>query len=83
MECDRIGTFNSLNSVIVNAWIGYRKEGWEISIDVLNPFDQDDRDIKYLCESRLNSEPSNARVSDVHFQPMEPRQARLNITYRF
>ena len=48
MECDRIGTFNSLNSLIVNTRIGYRKEGWEISIDALNLFDQDDRDIKYF-----------------------------------
>lgn len=80
MECDRTETFNSLNSFIVNARIGYRKEDWEISIDVLNLFDQDDRDIKYFHESRLNSEPRSARVSDIHFQPIEPRQARLNIT---
>ncbi|MGC6458093.1 MAG: TonB-dependent receptor [Akkermansiaceae bacterium] len=80
---EETGTFNSLNSFIVNARIGYRKEDWEISIDVLNLFDQYDRDIEYFYESRLNSEPSGARVSDIHFQPMEPRQARLNITYRF
>ena len=75
------GSVESLDSFIVNARVGYRRENWEVSVDVLNLFDQDDRDIEYFYESQLPGEA--AGVEDVHFQPMEPRQVRLNVTYRF
>ena len=75
------GSVESLDSFIVNARLGYRRHDWEISLDCLNLFDQGDRDIEYFYESRLPGEA--AGVEDVHFQPMEPRQVRLNVTYRF
>lgn len=75
------GSVESLDSFIVNARLGYRRDSWEVSLDCLNLFDQDDRDIEYFYQSRLPGEA--AGVEDVHFQPMEPRQVRLNVTYRF
>lgn len=76
------GTVESLDSFIVNARLGYRRDSWEVSLDCLNLFDQDDRDIEYFYQSRLPGEDPSG-VEDVHFQPMEPRQVRLNVTYRF
>lgn len=75
------GTIESRSSFIVNSRLGYRRPDWEVSLDVLNLFDRDDRDIEYFYESRLANEASG--VEDVHYQPMEPRQVRLNLLYRF
>lgn len=58
-----------------------RQDNWEVSIDVLNLFDSNDRDIEYYYESRLPGEA--AGVNDIHYQPMEPRQIRCNFLYRF
>ena len=75
------GTFNSQSSFIVNSRLGYRRENWEISLDVLNLFDRDDRDIESFYKSRLPGETGG--VNDIHFQPMEPRQVRVNFVHRF
>jgi hypothetical protein len=74
-------TFESQSSFIVNSRLGYRRDDWEVSLDVLNLFDRDDRDIEYFYESRLPGEATG--VNDIHFQPMEPRQVRVNFVRRF
>lgn len=75
------GSIESDSSFMLNARVGYRKADWEISIDVLNLLDTEDNDIEYFYESRLSSEVSP--ISGKHIHPAEPRQVRLNVTYKF
>ncbi|BDS08847.1 TonB-dependent receptor [Oceaniferula spumae] len=75
------GEVMSKDSFIVNARVGYRKDNWEASLDVLNVFDRSDRDIEYFYESRLDTELVG--TEDVHYHPTEPRQVRLNFIYKF
>ncbi|GAA5496600.1 hypothetical protein Rhal01_02785 [Rubritalea halochordaticola] len=75
------GSVKSDESFIVNARVGYRKENWEVSLDVLNVLDRNDNDIEYYYESRLPSEMNG--VEGKHIHPAEPRQVRLNVVYRF
>ncbi|YCM43703.1 TonB-dependent receptor plug domain-containing protein [Verrucomicrobiaceae bacterium 227] len=75
------GRIQSDSSFLVNGRIGYRKEDWEVSLDVLNIFDERDNDIEYYYESRLPGEAGG--VTDTHFHPTEPRQVRLNVSYHF
>lgn len=75
------GAIESDSSLLVNGRVGYRKEDWEVSIDVLNIFDREDNDIEYYYESRLPGEATG--VQDRHLHPVEPRQVRLNLTYHF
>ncbi|MBI1339157.1 TonB-dependent receptor [bacterium] len=51
------------------------------SIEILNLFDAEDADITYFYESRVAGEP--AGVEDRHFHPIEPRQLRVGVRYRF
>ena len=44
-------------------------------------FDSEDADITYLYASRLEGEPSG--VDDLHIHPVEPRQLRVSLQYRF
>ena len=71
----------SSSSFLVNGRLGYRKEDWEVSLDVLNILDEKDNDIEYYYESRLAGEAFG--VNDRHLHPVEPRQVRLNMTYHF
>ncbi|MEM9079372.1 MAG: TonB-dependent receptor [Verrucomicrobiota bacterium] len=75
------GKTKSRESIQVNGRLGYRWENLEVSIDVLNLLDRDDRDIEYFYESQLVGE--GAPVEDVHFHPAEPRQVRANVTYHW
>lgn len=78
---EETGSVESDSSFLVNGRVGYRKEDWEVSLDVLNIFDSADNDIEYFYESRLPGETSG--IEDTHIQPTEPRQVRLNVAYRF
>jgi outer membrane receptor protein involved in Fe transport len=51
------------------------------TLDVFNLFDRKASDIDYFYESQLAGEP--AAVNDIHFHPVEPRTARLTMTYNF
>lgn len=69
----------SRDNLQVNARLGYKWDHFDVSLDVLNLLDRNDRDIEYFYESQLPVEASP--VEDVHFHPSEPRQVRVNITY--
>lgn len=71
----------SQESLQVNARVGYNWENLSLSLDVLNLFDRDDRDIEYFYESQLPGEASP--IEDIHFHPAEPRQVRVNLTYHW
>lgn len=76
---------NSVRSdptTVVNFETGYRfSERTKLEVGVYNLFDSDDADITYFYESRLANE--NVGVEDVHFHPVEPRQVRARIDWRF
>lgn len=76
------GSIKSGDAFQVNARAGYRKDHWEVALEVFNLFDARDNDIEYLYESRLPGEPLGG-VEDVHLHPYEPRQLRLSLTYRW
>ena len=74
------GSVNADSSVQVNAGIGYRRDAFELRLDVFNLFDSDDNDISYLYTSRLPGE-APAGVEDIHFHPLEPRTLRATLTW--
>ncbi len=76
------GSVDSRSSWQLNGRLGYRKNDWEVSIDVLNILGRDDNDIEYFYTSRLPGEPV-AGVDDVHLHPAEPRTFRISLTRRF
>lgn len=68
----------SRDSLVFNLRTGYRKEKWDVYVEVLNLFDTDANDIEYYYESQLVGE--GAPVEDIHFHPMEPRTIRTGVT---
>ena len=54
----------------------------ELRLDAFNLFDSADDDIAYFYASRLAGEPPQG-IEDVHFHPLEPRSARVSITYHW
>ena len=52
-----------------------------ISLDVFNLFNRKASDIDYFYSSQLAGEAGP--VDDRHFHPVEPRSARVSITYEF
>lgn len=78
---EETGQVRSQTSFLLNGRLGYRKDDWEVSLDVLNILNERDNDIEYFYESRLPGEA--AGIADTHLHPTEPRQVRLNMTYRF
>ncbi|WP_332859961.1 TonB-dependent receptor [Janthinobacterium svalbardensis] len=53
-----------------------------LSLDVFNLFNKRASDIDYYYASRLPGEGADG-VSDRHFHPVEPRSARLTLSYAF
>lgn len=69
-------------STIANLRLAYDlPDNLAISLDVLNLFDSDDRDIQYYYESQLPGE--TAPVEDFHFHIFEPRSFHLTVEYNF
>lgn len=69
-------------SSIANLRLAYSvTSNMEITLDILNLFDSDDRDIQYVYESQLETEV--APQEDVHFHIFEPRTYHFNLSYRF
>jgi hypothetical protein len=66
----------------VNATIGFRRERYDLRIDVLNVFDSEDDDITYFYASRLPGEPADG-IEDQHFHPIEPRTLRAYLSWKF
>jgi len=76
------GSVESDPTTIVNLRTGYRRDDWEVAVDVLNLFDSDDDDITYFYTSRLPGEPAGG-VDDIHFHPVEPLTVRFSVSYWF
>lgn len=75
------GSVTSDPTTLVNLAGSYDWRNLTVSVELLNAFDAEDADITYFFESQLPSETSP--VEDIHFHPVEPRQVRLSLRYRF
>jgi outer membrane receptor protein involved in Fe transport len=72
----------SNSTFLTYARLGYRyNPKTTLTLDVFNLFDRKASDIDYYYESQLKGEA--APVNDIHFHPVEPRAARLTMTYQF
>lgn len=76
------GAVRSDPTTLVNARAGWRWPSLALTVDVLNLLDSRDDDITYFYASRLPGEPDGG-VEDVHFHPVEPRTARVYLTWWF
>lgn len=65
-------------STLLNAGIAYRRDRFEMRLDVFNALNSDDYDISYYYASRLPGEPVSG-VEDIHFHPLEPHSVRASI----
>jgi hypothetical protein len=72
------GSVRSDASWLLNAGAAWRRDAFEVRLDVFNLLDSGDDDIAYFYTSRLADEAQG--VDDVHFHPLEPRAARLTLT---
>jgi hypothetical protein len=76
---------NSVRSqatTLAYARIGYAIDAkTKLHLDVFNLFNKRASDIDYFYPSQLKGE--TAPVDDIHFHPVEPRSARVTVTYRF
>ena len=71
------------SSTVVSGNVGYQlRSGSRFQLSVLNLLNARADDIQYNYGSRLKGEASDG-VDDVHFHPVEPRQVRLALGYRF
>jgi len=75
------GSVSSEPTTIVNVGAYYDWKSVRFGIDVLNVFDSQDADITYFYSSQLAGEA--LPVSDIHLHPVEPRQVRGSISFRF
>ena len=71
----------SESTTLVNLSGSYEWQKLTLSLELLNAFDAEDSDITYFFESQLPGEASP--VEDIHFHPVEPRQIRASVRYRF
>ena len=70
-------------ATLLNADVGYRlATGTQLRLTVLNLANARADDIQYFYASRLRGE-SGAGTEDVHAHPVEPRQLRLSLDWRF
>lgn len=68
-------------TTLVNASAAYEWSSFMLSLELLNVFNARENDISYFFESQLPGEASPQE--DIHFHPVEPRQLRASLTYRF
>lgn len=70
-------------TTLLNADAGYRLgSGLRLQLTVLNLLNSRHSDIQYYYVSRLQGEPASG-IGDVHFHPVEPRQLRLMLAWRY
>ncbi|MEL7535888.1 MAG: TonB-dependent receptor [Pseudomonadota bacterium] len=74
------GEVKSSTSTVINAALGYKRESFDVRLELLNLADSNDDDITYFYESRLPGEPADG-IADVHFHPIEPRMVRAYLTW--
>lgn len=75
------GSVRSEPTTLVNLSGAYAWRDVTLTLELLNALDARDADISYFFESRLPGEA--AGVEDIHFHPVEPRQLRASVRYRF
>ena len=75
------GSVTSESTTLVNLSGSYEWQKLTLSLELLNAFDAENSDITYFFESQLPGEASP--VEDIHFHPVEPRQIRASVRYRF
>ena len=68
-------------ATLVNLGLTWPLREFVLGLDVLNLLDTKASDIEYFYESRLFDEPQP--VEDIHFHPVESREIRLRLRYRF
>ena len=76
------GSIESSSSTVANLEIGYKRNNLDFRVDVLNVFDSNDDDITYYYASRLPGEAADG-VDDYHFHPIEPRNLRVYLGWKF
>ncbi|PHV28781.1 TonB-dependent receptor [Janthinobacterium sp. BJB426] len=73
----------SASTTLAYARVAYQlNRKTRLSLDVFNLFDKRASDIDYYYASRLPGEATEG-VNDRHFHPVEPRSARLTLSYAF
>ncbi|NVI85292.1 TonB-dependent receptor [Janthinobacterium sp. BJB401] len=73
----------SASTTLAYARVSYQlNRKTRIALDVFNLFDKRASDIDYYYASRLPGEATEG-VNDRHFHPVEPRSARLTLSYGF
>ena len=73
----------SNGTAVLNLQVGYAfNPRWKLTADLFNALDTRADDITYYYPSRLPGEPAGG-VSDFHFHPIEPIQARVALTACF
>jgi len=73
----------SQSTTLAYARVGYKiNRKTKLTLDIFNLFDRQASDIDYYYTSRLSGETVGG-IDDVHFHPVEPRSARLTLTYNF
>lgn len=75
------GSVKSDPTTIINVAATYDFQAFTVGIELLNAFNRADADITYFFESRLKGEAMPVR--DIHLHPVEPRQLRASIRYKF
>lgn len=75
------GSLTADDTTIVNLAASVDWKRATFGLELLNAFDSEDADITYFYESQLAGEA--APVEDIHFHPVEPRQLRFSVRYRF
>ena len=75
------GSVTSEPTTLVNLAGSYDWQDVTLTLELLNAFDAEDADITYFFESQLPGE--TLPVEDIHFHPVEPRQIRMSVRYRF
>lgn len=75
------GSVSSDPTTLVNFGAFYTFGSFRAGAEVFSLLDENDADITYFYDSQLPGEA--APVSDRHFHPVEPRQFRFSLRYRF
>ena len=73
---------NSAETILLNWNASYHfNKTWSVSVDIFNLLDRRDHDIDYYYQSRVAS--GGGAVTQTHFHPVEPIQARFGLSARF
>ena len=70
------------SSLNFDARIGWNFRNMQVTVDVLNVFDEKNNDIPYFYPSRLPGEPVGG-VDDFLLHPADPPHVRASVPYNF